>query len=114
MALVLGEKRQFPRILWHAPIHYQIRGRPEFNNVVSDDISSGGLRFVTDNFIPPGTLLMLEINLLSQMLRPLGKTIWSQPIPHSDRYSTGIEFQELGLKEKDYLKDFINMQLGKI
>jgi len=114
MALASAEKREFPRIQIHTPVHYKIRGSSEFNNVVSDNISVGGLGFVNNNFISPGTFLMLELNLLNRVISPLGKTVWSCPIAHSDRYGLGVQFHELDIKEKDYLQDFVNMQLGRI
>jgi hypothetical protein len=109
MVLRPEEKRQFPRINLRTPIRYQIRGNSLFDHAVSDNISLGGLSYIGNTFIAPSTALMLEINILSKILRPVGKIIWSQPLPHSDRNRLGIEFLELDLNEKSYLADFISM-----
>lgn len=108
------EKRLTPRIKLSTPLRYQIRGEPEFNTTVSDDISVGGLSFYESKFIAPKTPLNLEINVLSRILRPMGRVAWSSPLPHSDRYRLGIEFLEFNLKEKDYLSDYIDMQTGQL
>ncbi len=104
------EKRRFPRIEFHAPLRYQIRGIPEFNNTVGEDISCQGVAFTSAKFIAPGTSLMLEISLLSRCLKPIGKIAWSHPLPHCDRYKAGVEFLELNRDEKNFLTDYVEMQ----
>jgi len=106
------ENRCFPRINFHSKVHYQIRGKPDFDSALTNDISCGGLRFTNDRFVPTSTAVMLEINVLNRILRPIGKVIWSTPLPHSNRNQTGIEFVEFNMFERKYLKDFINMQLA--
>lgn len=106
------ENRCFPRVDFHSQIRYQLRGRPDFDNVLGNDISCGGLRFTSDKFIPTSTFVMLEVNVLNRVLRPIGKVAWSTPVAHSDRNQTGVEFMEFNTLEKNYLRDFVNMQLG--
>ncbi len=108
------ENRCFPRIDFHSKIQYQVRGKPDFNSALTNDISCGGLRFTNDRFVPTSTAVMLEINVLNRVLRPVGKVAWSTPLSHSNRNQMGIEFVEFNLREQIYLKDFINMQLGQI
>lgn len=114
MAISFSEKRNSPRIKLHRPLRYQIRGRREFYNTISDDISTGGIGFVNNKFIAPLTPVMLEINILSRILRPVGIVAWSYPLPHSNRYRLGMEFLELDPGEKNYLKDFIDMQRNRL
>ena len=109
----LKNKRRFPRIYLRAPIRYQIRGKPEFGHAVCDNISAGGMGFISEQFIPTLTPLMLEIDVLSRILRPVGKVAWSTTLPHSNRNRLGIEFIELNNIERDYLSDYINMRLGR-
>lgn len=108
------EKRNFPRIKLRIPLRYQIRGKPEFYNTVSSDISLSGIGFTDDKFITPNTCAGLEINLLSRVLRMQGKIVRSSPVAHSDKYRLGVEFLEWDPPEKNYLKDFIDMQMGKL
>lgn len=110
MAIIPSEKRSFPRIQLRAPVHLRIRGLSEFNNTVSNNISLNGVGIINDTFIAAQTSVMLEINLLSHILRPIGRVAWASPLSHSDRYQLGIEFLELDPQEKNYLKNFINRQ----
>jgi hypothetical protein len=114
MVVKVENKRRFPRIRIQTPVRYQIRGRPEFTNTIADNISVGGLSFVNTDFIGPSTNLNLEINILFRILNPTARVSWAQPLLHSDRYKLGIEFIELEPVQKNYLSDYIDMQMGKI
>jgi len=107
-----NENRCLPRVDFATQMRYQVRGKPDFANVVSSDISCGGLRFSDDKFIPTATAVMLEINVLNRVLRPIGKVAWSTPQAHSNRNQMGVEFVEFDTLERNYLKEFINMQLS--
>ena len=106
------ERRRFPRINLHAPLRYQILGEAGYDNAISDDIGMGGLSFISDKFTAPATCLILEVNILSRILKAVGRIIWSSHLPHSDRSRFGIEFIEVDPSEKDYLFEYINMFLG--
>lgn len=110
MASSLKEHRSFPRIELHTPLRYQIRGQPQFDNATSFDISSGGMCFTSNNFIPPETALMLEIKVLSCFFKAIGKVVWAQTLPHSYRNHIGVQFIEVDPEEKKCLEDFINMK----
>ena len=112
MALKPEDKRQFPRVRFANPIRYQVRGKTEFDNAVCENLSVGGVGFTSNKFIPRATPLMLEFNVLSRILNPIGYVSWAMPIPHSDRYKLGIEFKEFDPKEKDFLTDFVDIHLS--
>jgi hypothetical protein len=96
-----------------SPLRCQVRGSPNFSNTSSENISLNGIGFNHNEFIAPLTLVMLEIQLLSRVLRPIGKIAWSQPFSHSNKYHFGAEFLELDSSEKKYLSDFITMKINQ-
>jgi Tfp pilus assembly protein PilZ len=106
------ENRVFPRVDLDSPIRFQVRGSPDFGNAVCNDISAGGLRFTSNQFVPTESALMLEIKLLERVLRPIGKVAWSAPVAHSSRNQLGVEFLEFDMLERNYLKEFINMRVA--
>lgn len=112
MGVMAGEKRHLKRIALRTPIRYQTRGRPDFSETLSDDISLGGIGLTENKFISPKTIVMLEINILARMLRPVGKIAWAAALPHSGKYRIGIEFLEFSPDEKHYLAGYINMHLA--
>ena len=111
MVLLQNQKdnRSTPRLNFHSRIRYQFRGKPDFDSGISKDISCGGLKLAHEQFIPTSTLVMLEINVLNRILRPVGKVVWSTSLLHSHRNHTGIEFVEFDSIEQNYLKDFIQL-----
>jgi len=111
MASVAKEKRSFPRLSLKTQLRYRIRGLTLFNNAISDNLSLGGMSFINDGFIPPQTAVSLEIKVLSRVLNPIGKITWSQPLAHSDRYRIGVQFQELHPLERNFLSEYLDMQI---
>jgi hypothetical protein len=108
------EKRRFPRIRLKTPLSFQIRGISGIHNAICDDISLGGAGFVNNEYLAPRTPVTAQINILSKILNPAAQVAWALPLPHSNRYRIGLEFLELEPQEKNYLKDYIDMQTGKI
>ncbi len=104
----IKEKRRFPRISTKFPIRYQIKRGGFFASALTVDLSLSGTRLNTDRFFPRGLNLNLELNILSKIVNSVGRVIWSQPLPHSDRYQMGIEFIEINSQDKNYLSDYIN------
>jgi hypothetical protein len=109
--MVLGskEKRIFQRINLRTALRCQVRGESRFRSAISDNLSTNGVSFIYEKFIAPSTPVMLEINLLSKVLRPVGRIVWNSPLPHSDRNRLGVQFIQLDPTEKQYLADFISM-----
>jgi len=104
------EKRRYSRVKLKSPIHFNIRGKGDFNDTVSEDISAGGICFTNNKYIAPWTNLMLEVKVLSRVLNPIGRIVWVNPLPHSDRFRMGVEFVELDLQKKQFLSEYILMQ----
>jgi len=69
------EKRLFPRVRLKAPVYYQVRGAPEGDSTLSDDISIGGIGMTNDTFVPTQTVLGLKIYILSRIITPVGKVV---------------------------------------
>ncbi len=96
-------------------MRYHVRGdASEFANVISNNISIFGVSFNTHKYIAPQTPLMLEIDVLSRVLHPIGRVAWCQSLPHSDQRSLGVEFLEMDPLERHYLEDYIYMQTNRL
>jgi c-di-GMP-binding flagellar brake protein YcgR len=108
----LEEYRQTPRVKIQDEVRYQIRGKPIYSHTVSDNISLGGMSFTNGSFLSPDTLLMLEVNVLSRVLKPVAKVRWTNSVAHTDRYKYGVEFLEMDNEDKKYLSEYIDMQNG--
>ncbi|MFC1658315.1 PilZ domain-containing protein [Candidatus Omnitrophota bacterium] len=105
------EKRQCRRLVAKFPIRYRIRRGGFFASALTENISLAGARLNADRFFPHGLNLNLELNILSKIINPVGKVVWSQPLAHSNRYQMGIEFIEINQEDKNYLSDYVNMRM---
>ncbi|HRZ14810.1 MAG TPA: PilZ domain-containing protein [Candidatus Omnitrophota bacterium] len=105
-----SDQRLFPRVKLKEPLHYRTRGVSDYNYTLLEDISLGGLAFLNSRYMPPQTQLTMEIKLLSKVLRPIGKVVWTSPVSHSDRFKTGISFIEFDDNEKKFLSEYITMK----
>ena len=104
--IFVQEKRRYHRVVYREAVHYQIlpgghldpaAGRPikPFGGCLSWDLSEGGIRFRSDEFIPLNIDLSLQFTLGPQT--PLGleaKVVWVQKCPHSEYFFLGLEFKE--------------------
>jgi c-di-GMP-binding flagellar brake protein YcgR len=109
MAFRQEERRRFPRVNFRAPIRFEVVGEPDFDNAVSIDLSDGGLSFANNKFLAPSTDLILEISVLSRVLKAIGKVVWSYHLPHSDNHRFGIEFIKFDPFEKQYLSNYLKL-----
>ena len=107
------EKRRFPRINAKFPIRYQIKRGGFFASALTEDLSLSGARLNTDRVFPQGLKLNLELNILSKIINPVGRVIWSQSLSPSSRYQIGIEFIEIDPQERNYFSDYINMRAAE-
>ena len=115
MSINYKEKRDSKRIDLHTRMRYAIRGYAlETANTLTDNISAGGLSFNANRYLAPSTPLMLEVDLLSRIIHPIGKVSWCQALPHSNMNRLGVQFLEMDPTEKRYLNDYMNMQSGRL
>ena len=103
------EKRRLPRVCAKFPIRYRIKRGGFFASALTEDLSLSGTRLNADRFFPQGINLKLELNILSKIINPIGRVIWSQSLPHTDRYKMGIEFIEINPEDRKNLSDYINI-----
>ena len=111
------ERRQFPRIESEILTKYIIVTESDFKRRISDtltkDISVRGVRIETEEELPPGTRLVLELNLpgVDHPVTPPGRVVWCRK--RGERYEVGIELIWLSFQEEDQkaLADYINSKL---
>lgn len=103
------ERRKFTRENIHAPVQYEHKAATYFGSTMTRDISEGGIRIVLDNFLPHNTELKFKINLkeMPMVINTLGSIVWSQHLPHSNRYQFGVEFDEIDENYRRNLHEYL-------
>jgi hypothetical protein len=105
------ESRRFPRVNFSGPLRFQVRGIPDVVDTVCENISLSGIRFINNSFVTPATPVMLEMNVLSRIIRPIAKVVWSQPFHRQDKFHLGAEFLEWDPGDKKFFSDYLSMKL---
>ncbi|UCE41175.1 MAG: PilZ domain-containing protein [Candidatus Aminicenantes bacterium] len=96
-----GEKRKEPRREDELPVEIEILsdetslGPTRVLYAQIKDISAGGVKILTNIYIPLDTPIKLKITLskLRETISPVGKIVWGNQIEDSDVYEMGIEFE---------------------
>ncbi|MGP8247643.1 MAG: PilZ domain-containing protein [Bryobacteraceae bacterium] len=107
--LIYGDRRIDRRYTFQLPLHFSYRkcGVAVAGSGTTEDLSSGGIRFVTDNPPPVGVEieLRLEWPFLLQNVCPLELLVWGKVL-RSDAQRTvarmsGYEFRTRGARSFD-------------
>ena len=104
----MDERRKSQRIDVSFPIECRAIPSTHYFYTVSKDISQGGAKIITNEFIPRNNLLKVNLNIIDKVLNLKAKVTWCAQERLSDRYSTGLEFVEVNESTKEGLKDFLS------
>jgi len=104
---MIDEKRKNSRSLVSFPVECNILPGKEYFYTVSKDLSVGGVRILSDDFLPKNNCLKLNINLIDKVLGMKAKVVWCNKERASERYSAGLEFVEIAEESKNYLNSIV-------
>ena len=103
----MEEKRKFQRVNISFPIKCESSETKNSFYTVFKDISKGGVKLITNEFMKINKQLKIEINLVSKLIKGKGRVAWCNAQPYSDRYIAGIEFTELSKESEKELASFL-------
>ena len=106
-----GNKRKFKRFNKSWKIQYQCLrdsfGTPQIEEVISQDISIGGLRFESKQDLQIDSLILLKLDIPDNDEMVLsGKVMWVKRM-NKDLFSYGIKFNDIDTKDADRLKKIL-------
>lgn len=104
----MDDKRKFPRVGVSFPVECKTLPARSYFYTVSKDLSLGGMKIISNNFLPKDDTLKVNINLIDNMLNLKAKVTWCNKERLSERYSTGLEFIETPKNSKEKLFQFLN------
>lgn len=102
------EKRKNPRISISFPVECNYLPFKTYFYTVCRNLSKGGTSIFSDNFLPQGKSLKLNINLIDRIITAKAKIAWCMKNRASERYSAGLEFTEINSESKRELENFLN------
>jgi len=104
----MNEKRVFPRIGVSFPVECRDLQSQDFFYTVSKDLSLGGVKILSDNFLPKSNNVKVSINLIDQILSLKAKVAWCSAERRSERYAAGLTFTDISESAKRGLFRFLN------
>jgi len=107
------EKRQFKRAVFREAVQYQAREASDYGGCLAHDVSEGGIRINSNDFIPLDTEVSLSIRLHSDHVAELAaRVVWIQKLPYAERYQVGLEFVHgsSNMESKEDIRNYIQSQ----
>lgn len=99
----MDERRKNPRAYVSFPIECNLLPKGDYFYTVSKDLSIGGARILSNEFISKNNCLKLNINFIDKVVDLKAKIVWCNKERVAERYAAGLEFQELSDENKRYL-----------
>ena len=105
-------KRKYSRAKTHIPVRIRtLRDGAgiEGTSSVIKNLSEGGIRFRTANFISMACRLLLELDLpmFSKPVKAISKVAWIRKSPSGDDYEVGNQFLEMSKKDKELISEYV-------
>ncbi|PIU41807.1 MAG: hypothetical protein COS99_03275 [Candidatus Omnitrophica bacterium CG07_land_8_20_14_0_80_42_15] len=105
------ERRRHKRIKSRLPMSYvnlREKGKSP-KGVLINDISEGGVRFNSDQFLSLANRLLVTINIPTtiRQIKAISKIAWIRKIPFGDQYDVGNQFLEISKEDKKEVAKYI-------
>lgn len=114
------ERRRYARIKTRIPLEYKnLRDTSkDIKGVLAKDISEGGIRFTSNEFLSLANRLVITINVptSTREIKAIAKIAWIKKLPSGDLYEVGNQFLEISKEDKQevakYVKAIIDMNIA--
>ncbi|MBU2062952.1 MAG: PilZ domain-containing protein [Candidatus Omnitrophica bacterium] len=107
------ERRKCRRVSYSFPVQ-SARLPPgyssQFHNLITKDISEGGIQLDSFYFYPVEHKLMFEVFWSNEAapVQTLGRVVWVKEVPFQQQYSIGIEFSDLSKEQLQLIKKIVD------
>ncbi len=112
------DRRRFNRLQCHLPLQFRDieKNRPEMLGSLTRDISGGGIRFVSNNFLPVQTSVGLQLALDSDLrtLPATARVVWIQKLPYNENFMIGLEFLNIENENRVKIIRYVNEHSQKV
>ncbi|MGB2630990.1 MAG: PilZ domain-containing protein [Candidatus Omnitrophota bacterium] len=108
-----SERRKSERVKTHIPVRYRkLRdgaGVSGFSSL-SKNLSQGGIRFRTAEFISMACRLILELDIpmFVKPVKAISKVAWIKKTDSGNDYEVGNQFLEMSKKDKELISEYVN------
>lgn len=108
-----NERRRSERVEAHIPVKYHtLRGDASHRAEASltRDLSEGGIRFRTGEFVSMACRLILELDIpvFNKPIKAISKVAWIRKTESSDEYEIGNQFLEMSKRDRKLVSQYVN------
>ena len=104
----MEERRKYPRLDVSFPVECNVLTQKIYFYTISKDLSLGGIKILSNEFIPKDHFMKLRINLIDEIVSLKARVAWCNQKRISERYLIGLEFIEMNERiQRDVFK-FLN------
>ncbi len=110
----MQERRRYARVPEGVQLSYEILPAESIKQYLTKDISQGGIRFFTHEFIPKGSRLKIRLSFPRTLFsfEALVQCMWIKDMSYGEEYEVGVEFVDLPPEITDYLITYIRVSLN--
>ena len=105
------ERRRFQRIDSNLPLRYKnIKTATVPMGSLTKDISEGGIRFKTNEFISLACRLVVEVTLptVPRPIKAISKVAWIRKLSSGEQYELGNQFLEISKEDRSLITDYVS------
>ncbi len=106
------EKRKFQRAITHIPVKYRkLRDSeaPMIKSTITKNLSEGGVRFRTNEFISRASRLIVELDMpmFTKPVKAISKVAWIRKADSGDDFEIGNQFLEISKEDKSLVSEYV-------
>lgn len=107
------EKRKYERVKTHIPVRIRkLRdgANADGTSSITKNLSEGGIRFRTAEFISMACRLLLELDIpmFTKPVKAISKVAWIKKAPSGDDYEIGNQFLEMSKEDKELISEYVD------
>lgn len=107
------EKRKYPRVKTHIPVRIRkLRDgmTAEGESSITKNLSTGGIRYRTAEFISMACRLILELDIpmFTKPVKAISKVTWIRKMPSGEDYEVGNHFLEMSKEDKELVSEYVD------
>ncbi|MEI8349664.1 MAG: PilZ domain-containing protein [Candidatus Omnitrophota bacterium] len=103
----MEERRRYPRVNISFPVECKSLPQGNYFYTVSKDLSSGGIKIISDTFLPKDYLMKVYVNLVDTVINLKAKVAWCNKLRASEKYNAGLEFVEASNESQQSISQFL-------
>ena len=104
------DARKFRRVPFSRSVRLNALNQGQFSGHLAQDISQGGIRVTSYEFVPVNTLINVRIQLKDTMrvMDLQGRVVWVRFQPMTETYQLGLEFSDQAVYQRDTISNYIS------